>query len=165
MEVSKSKQNKTRVFQGGSLSCILYMIYANDLGLFIPDSVSMVQFADDTQLLITGKKRNIQAMVTQMEETLHALFNWFCCHGMKVNAQKTQMLVLGTPAMLRGLQPVQINFCGATVHESRVVNPRPAGGGRLNAPPSGFSRIAKKRRRAAPPGFHPPYPPSFPQLL
>ena len=39
------------------------------------------------------------------------------------------------------------------------------GGGRLNAPPSGFSRIAKKRRRAAPPGFHPPYPPSFPQLL
>ena len=40
---------------------------------------------------------------------------------MKVNAQKTQVLVLGTPAMLRGLQPVQINFCGATVHESRVV--------------------------------------------
>ena len=39
------------------------------------------------------------------------------------------------------------------------------GGGRLNAPPSAFSRIAKKRRRAAPPGFHPPYPPSFPQLL
>ena len=39
------------------------------------------------------------------------------------------------------------------------------GGGRLNAPPSGFSRIAKKRRRAAPPGLHPPYPPSFPQLL
>ena len=41
------------------------------------------------------------------------------------------------------------------------INPRPAGGGRLNAPPSGFSRIAKKRRRAAPPGFHPPYPPIF----
>ena len=39
------------------------------------------------------------------------------------------------------------------------------GGGRLNAPPSGFSRMVKKRRRAAPPRFHPPYPPSFPQLL
>ena len=40
-------------------------------------------------------------------------------------------------------------------------------GGRLNAPPppSGFSRQAKIRRRAAPPGFHPPYPSSFPQLL
>ena len=45
-------------------------------------------------------------------------------------------------------------------------NPRPAGGGgRLNAPPPGFSRLAKIRQRAAPPGFHTPYPPSFPQLL
>ena len=38
------------------------------------------------------------------------------------------------------------------------------GGGRLNAPPQVFSRIAKKRRRAAPSGFHPPYPPSFPHF-
>ena len=34
------------------------------------------------------------------------------------------------------------------------------GGGRLSAP-SGFSRLAKIRRRAAPPGFHPPYPHLF----
>ena len=40
-------------------------------------------------------------------------------------------------------------------------------GGRLNAPPppTGFTRIVRKRRRAAPPGFHLPYPPSFWQLL
>ena len=41
------------------------------------------------------------------------------------------------------------------------------GGGCLNTPPPpcGFSRIARKRRRAAPPGFHLPYPPSFCQLF
>ena len=38
------------------------------------------------------------------------------------------------------------------------------GGGAFERPP-GFSRIAKIRRRAAPPGFHPLYPSSFPQLL
>ena len=46
--------------------------------------------------------------------------------------------------------------------------PRPAGGGGggvWTSPHSGFLRIAKIRRRAAPPGFHPPYPLSFPQLL
>ena len=58
VSVSKSKPNEIGIFQGGSLSCILYMIYANDLSLFIPDSVSMVQFADDTQLLITEKTRH-----------------------------------------------------------------------------------------------------------
>ena len=50
---------------------------------------------------------------------------------------------------------------GSAERYIQTFNPRPAGGGRLNAPPSGFSRIAKKRRRAAPPGFHPPYPHLF----
>ena len=39
------------------------------------------------------------------------------------------------------------------------------GGGAFERPPSGFSRIAKIRRRAARPGFQPPCPPSFPQLF
>ena len=38
-------------------------------------------------------------------------------------------------------------------------------GGVFEHPPCGFSRIARKRRRAAPPGFRLPYPPSFWQLL
>ena len=119
--LSKSKRNEVGVFQGGSLSCILYMIYANDLSLHLPDSISTVQFADDTQLLITGKKRDIGTMIAKMEEALEILYQWFCNHSMKVNAQKTQLLVLGTPAMLRNMQPVQINFCGTIIHESRTV--------------------------------------------
>ena len=118
--LSKSKRNEIGVFQGGSLSCILYMIYANDLSLYVPDSVSIVQFADDTQILISGKKADIKTMITRMEATLNMLFKWFCSHNMKVNAQKTQMLVLGTPAMLRQLQPVHISFCGTTVCDSGV---------------------------------------------
>ena len=45
--------------------------------------------------------------------------------------------------------------------QNHLLNPRPAGGGAFERPPSGFSRIAKKRRRAAPPGVHPPYPHLF----
>ena len=44
-------------------------------------------------------------------------------------------------------------------------NLRLAGGVFEHPPPCGFSRIARKRRRPAPPGFHLPYPPSFWQLL
>ena len=40
-------------------------------------------------------------------------------------------------------------------------NPRPARGTFERPPTSGFSRLAKIRRRAAPPGFHPPYPHLF----
>ena len=47
-----------------------------------------------------------------------------------VNATKTQMLVLGTPAMLRTLPPVVVRFCGNVIADSREVKnlgvyPRP----------------------------------------
>ena len=46
--------------------------------------------------------------------------------------------------------------------EHSFFNLRPAGGGGcLNTPPCAYSRIARKRRRAAPPGFDLPYPPIF----
>ena len=40
---------------------------------------------------------------------------------MKVNATKTQMLVLGTPAMLRNLPPVTVCFCGSVVVDAGTV--------------------------------------------
>ena len=46
-----------------------------------------------------------------------------------------------------------------------TINPHPdGGGGVLRAPRSGFSRIAKKRRRCTPPFFCKPYQPSFSHL-
>ena len=49
------------------------------------------------------------------------LFQWFCTNGMKLNTNKTQMIVLGTPSMLRTLPNITINFCGAVIQDSRVV--------------------------------------------
>ena len=85
------------------------------------DSVTVVQFAGDTQLLISGKKSDMQSLVNVMESSLASLYQWFCANGMKVNAAKTQMIVLGTPAMMRNMSPVVINFCGSPVPDSRVV--------------------------------------------
>ena len=54
--LSKTRDNNIGVYQGGSLSCVLFMLYSNELSLYVPDCVTVVQFADDTQLLISGKK-------------------------------------------------------------------------------------------------------------
>ena len=53
-------------------------------------------------------------------------------------------------------------WCG---YDPRLTFALLGGGVFEHPPPCGFSRIARKRRRAAPPGFHLPYPPSFCQLL
>ena len=69
-------------------------------------------------------------------------------HGTLSFAYRAASLLNTMPDDIRRLQPA-------------AFNPRPAGG-RLNAPPPpGFSRLAKIRRRCAPPGFHPPYPHLF----
>ena len=109
------------VFQGGALSCLLYLLYANDLSLCVGDGVLTIQYADDTQVLVSGKKRDLPSLIARLERSLAALFRWFCNNGMKVNAQKTQMIVLGTPSMLRDLPPISLKFSGTTVTESRVV--------------------------------------------
>ena len=118
---SQTKPNSIGVYQGGSLSCALYTLYTNDLSLYVPESVTIVQFADDAQLLITGRKQDIHTMIETMEHALDSLYHWYCSHGMKLNATKTQMIVIGTPAMLRHMPAVQLKFCGATVKDSRVV--------------------------------------------
>lgn len=110
----------TGIFQGGSLSCLLFAIFANDMCLHVPD-VCVVQFADDTQLLLSGKKANLACLVSTMERALDKLFAWFCANDMKVNASKSQLIVLGTRQMLRDVPPVSVRFAGTTVMESESV--------------------------------------------
>ena len=119
--LSDSKENAIGVYQGGALSCVLFMLFANDLCLCVPDDVTVVQFADDTQLMVTGRKCDVQQLTARMEDVLGHVYQWFCHNGMKLNAAKTQLIVLGTPAMLRTLAPVRLNFCAATITESEKV--------------------------------------------
>ena len=119
--LSRTRMNSIGVFQGGALSCVLYMLFANDLSLRLPSDVTIVQYADDTQLLVSGRKCDIQRLIGSMEDALCHVYDWFCHNGMKLNAKKTQMIVLGTPAMLRTLPPVVLRFCGDTITDSREV--------------------------------------------
>ena len=118
--LSGSRSNEIGVYQGGSLSCLLYTIYANDMCLHV-DDFEIIQFADDTQLLITGNKSQLSQMIKKLEQALARLSDWFCENRLSVNARKTQMIALGTRAMLKHMPSVTINFCGTAVHESRVV--------------------------------------------
>ena len=118
---SSWKNNNMGIFQGGSLSCALCLLFTNDISLYVDSDVTITQYADDTSILITGKKREIQNLIRRMESILNTLFQWFCANGMKINTGKTQMMVLGTHAMLRTLPTVTLKFGDATISDSRVV--------------------------------------------
>ena len=122
--IQSAKRSNTpgmSIFQGGSLSCILYLLFSNDLALFTEEDVTVVQYADDCQILVTGKKQDLPSLTNRMEKAFNSLHQWFCQNEMKLNAGKTQMMVLGTPQMLRTLPTVTIEFCGSTIVDSRVL--------------------------------------------
>ena len=85
--------------------------------------------------------------------------------GAGLDGINVKMFKLVLPSILKELTHL-VNICiSKSVFPSNLTFAL-LGGGCLNTPPPcGFSRIARKRRRAAPPGFHLPYPPSFWQLL
>jgi len=103
------------------MSCGLFSLFSNDLGLHVHDDVTLVQYADDVQILTSGKKKDLPQIIARMETSLNALFQWFCHHRMKVNEKKTQMIVIGTPAILRNVPPVTIAFNGSQIHDSKVI--------------------------------------------
>ena len=112
--------NPIGTYQGSALGPLLYSIYANDLSLYAEDAC-IVQYADDTQVLVSGRPGDIGALTGNMERNLSQLSNWFGKNGMKINAQKTQVIALGTRQNIRQLPTFSIKFMGAAVSGSPTV--------------------------------------------
>ena len=100
------KQSETRlgyIRAGRSDPYCTTFFFSNDLSLYVYGDVRITQYADDTQILVTGRKRDIRHLIHHMESALCTLFQWFGQNQMKVNSQKTQLIVLGTRQMLLDL--------------------------------------------------------------
>ena len=108
-KVSSKLPNNIGVFQGSSLGPLLFSVFANDLSLFVGDAV-VVQYADDTQLLVSGPKFQLHHTVARLEHVLASLDDWFRSNGLKVNAEKTQLMLLGSRQNLRTVPHFTVKF-------------------------------------------------------
>jgi len=87
-------------FQGSCLGPLLYNIFSNDIACFIPHHidgfrVTIVRYADDSQVAITGPRSRLEEMKRSLESVLDVMCTWFMQHGMLVNASKTELLLCG----------------------------------------------------------------------
>ena len=119
--VSDTLPNPIGVYQGTCLGPLLFNLASNDLSLYIDSSVKIIQYADDSQLLISGKKSELPRLIQEIESAMRILHQWFSQNHMKLNMAKTQLLVLGSPQILRGMSKVTLSVEGSVIHESDTV--------------------------------------------
>ena len=93
--VSSKQEVEYGVPQGSILGPILFNIFVNDLAE-INDSDMLVQYADDAQYLHSGKIDNVAEIVDRAERNLVKVNKYFSENGLKMNANKTQFLFIGS---------------------------------------------------------------------
>ena len=118
--LSRALPNPLGTYQGSALGPLLYTIYSNDMPLYVEDA-ELIQYADDTQVLVTGSKRDMTVNIAKMERSLAALSWWFRKNGLMLNAGKTQLIVIGSRQNLKHLPPVLVKIDNAAIKESDTV--------------------------------------------
>jgi len=108
--------------QGSVLGSLIFNIYINDLPLVVRYCLAFL-FADDTQLLLSGYILIFEAeagmMVEKIEKDSAEIIKWLNNNGMKINANKTQLIILGTACNLRKLPDVSIKVENVTIVKNK----------------------------------------------
>ena len=69
-----------------------------------------MQYADDTQVIVSGKKSELPVLISRMENSLASLEIWFRANALKVNASKSELITFGNRQNLRTLQNLEVAF-------------------------------------------------------
>ena len=107
--------------QGSILGPILFNIYVNDLIEFLP-TCFLIQYADDTQILIEGHIKDLLILIQRAEDILKMAKLYFLSNGLLVNEKKTQAIFIGSRQYINQINAdISINFNGNTIVPMKTV--------------------------------------------
>ena len=88
--------------QGSILGPVLFLLFINDINCGNPfDNARMTLYADDVQLLFVRPAGELEKLKNDAEIALTHIKDWYSSNGLKVNANKTQCIILGSKANTR----------------------------------------------------------------
>ena len=87
---SQSQILSTGLPQGSVLGPLLFLLFINDLH-FVSDKLNFVLFADDTNILFSGKI--VQNLNEVLNQELSKVCKWFTANKLVVNMKKTNYIV------------------------------------------------------------------------
>ena len=89
----KVDYSNIRVPQGSVLGPLLFNIFINDIFYLVNDT-EVCNYADDTKLYVGDK--NLRTVLSKLEKDTLLLSEWFSDNFMKLNEEKSHLLIFGT---------------------------------------------------------------------
>ena len=108
---------KVGVPQGSNLGPLLFLIFFNDLPSSLSSDADADAYADDTSITVTGK--DVKEISEKMTENCQLVSTWMAGNKLKLNADKTHLMTVGTIERLRRQQSdVMVYMDGHQLTES-----------------------------------------------
>ena len=106
--------NSIGVPQGSNLGPLLFLIYYNDLLSTLDCPVEV--YADDSTMTVTGN--NTAELEVKVNENCSRVSSWMKSNRLKLNADKTHFLVVGTQERLRNFVKPTVQMDGLLLREN-----------------------------------------------
>ena len=119
--VSKQASIMYGVPQGSILGPILFNIYVSDMSNYFKNCC-LIQYADDTQFLHTGTLTELDNIISDAELTFNRAREYFLRNGLKLNAEKTKCIFIGTHQLIPRIpENTTLAFHNTTIKPSSCV--------------------------------------------
>lgn len=102
--------------QGSVLGPLLFLIYLTGLrDAIAPSAIHYMLYADDLQLYISSSVAMLPVSIAMMQDCVVRLKQWFAASLLTLNDAKTECILLGTPALLEKCSLTHINLGDAVI--------------------------------------------------